>query len=191
MNFYLFFFSLYGVMILPLTLRFRLRLGKKSGYRLRMQAAGLPFVRKRTSDDHRDEQPIQEKEVAQTLASADLALLRAALNRQVLRRIFSMLKCTELELYGRFSFDDASLTALAFCGLTTVLGTLKRIGVLPDVFFWRLEADFKAEGTEILVQGIIRLRLGSLLPATALFARTYLRAKGRRSKEEAYAAASH
>ena len=72
MNPYLLGMSLYTLFILPVTLRFRVRLGGRSGYRLRLQAAGLPFARKRAPEDKRDERPFPRREMAQALAGTDL-----------------------------------------------------------------------------------------------------------------------
>ena len=88
MNLYFVFFTAYAALILPLTLRFRVRLGNRSGYRFRVQAAGLPFASQRKPDDTRDERPIEEREVALNLAGADFAMIRALLDARVRRRIF-------------------------------------------------------------------------------------------------------
>lgn len=188
MNLYFILFSVYAAAITPLTLRFRLRLGKQSGYRLQLQAAGLPFVRRRTSDDHSDEQPIQEQDVAQTLAGADMTLIRALLRPPVLRRLWQLFSWRELELYIRFSFVDAAYTALGFCMSRTLFQTLQTAGALPPIFKWRTEADFNAQGSELLFQGIVTFRLGSLLPAATTFALAYRRAQIGQRKVERHAA---
>lgn len=188
MNPYFILFSLYAAAITPLTLRFRLRLGKQSGYRLQLQAAGLPFVRRRTSDDRSDEQPIQEQDVAQTLAGANIPLIRALLRPSVLRRLWQLFNWRELELFIRFSFVDAAHTALSFCMSRTLLQALQTAGALPPVFKWQTEADFNAQGTELLFQGIVTFRLGSLLPAATTFALAYRRARAARHQSEHSAA---
>ena len=114
MNFYLLGLSFYGLMIMPVTLRFRLRLGKHPGYRVRVQAAGLPFARKRSDQDTRDEQPIEEKKVAQTLAQTDWTLVRAMLSPGVIKRLLTLPHFEQFSLIARFSFPDACHTALAF-----------------------------------------------------------------------------
>lgn len=182
MNPYFICFSLYSLLIMPLTLQFRLRLGKRSGYRLRLQAAGLPFVRKRTSEDNQDEQPIEEREVARTLAETDLALVRAALRKPVLKKVWHTLHWKELRLYALFSFSDAAQNALAFCLSQTLLQTLASTGALPPAFTWQTEVDFNGRGTEALFQGIVTFRLGSLFPAAALFISAYLKASDRKRR---------
>ena len=45
MNLYLLSLLIYSLMILPVSVHFRLRLGRQSGYRLEFRAAGLPLRR--------------------------------------------------------------------------------------------------------------------------------------------------
>lgn len=176
MNPYFICFSLYSLLMMPLTLQFRLRLGKRSGYRLRFQAAGLPFVRKRTTADRRDEQPLGEREVAHALAETNLTLARAALSKPVLKSVWRSLRWRELRLHALFSFSDAAQTALCFRLSSILLQALSAAGALPPAFACQTELDFGGRGTEVLFQGIVTFRLGSLLPAAALFIPAYLRA---------------
>lgn len=179
MNPYFVCFSAYAALILPLTLRFRVRLGGQAGYRLRLQAAGLPFVFRHAPEDKRDERPFPRREMAQALAHPDMALLRAALNGRVLSRALRGLEWRELDLYARFSFPDAAQTALWYGGTRTALRALNAAGALPPVLRWRLRADFSGQGTEAVVLGIVSFRLGSLLPVAAAFARAWLRERAR------------
>ena len=181
MNPYLLCLSAYALLILPLTLRFRLRLGKRSGYRFRVQAAGLPFVRRRTTDDRRDERPLREKTVATTLAAVDPALLRACLSPTVISRALRAVRVEALRLDARFDFADARRTAVWYAALSTALRTAALTGALPPRFSAGLTAGFAGSGTELLFQGILTLRLGSLLPAAAGFAKAYLRAARKKS----------
>ena len=50
MNLYLLSLLIYSLMILPVSIHFRLRLGRRSGYRLEFRAAGLPL--RRTGPEH-------------------------------------------------------------------------------------------------------------------------------------------
>lgn len=190
MNLYFLFLSAYAVLITPITVHWSLRLGSRCGYRVRLQAAGLPFVRKRGDDDATGEHPIREQDVAQSLASTDLALVRAALDARVRKRFLKALRLYSLHLNARISFADAALTALCFAALRTVLQTLLTCGLEPDALTGRVEADFGGKGTEVLVRGITGARLGSLGLTAILFGAAFVRArmKQAQSEEETYAA---
>lgn len=179
MNPYFWCFSAYATLIAPLALCFRLRLGRRSGYRVRLQAAGLPFARKRTSQKDEDERPIQEESVVEAIASANWPLIRAIVSGGVLPKLWAALHWESLSLCARFSSGDAAQTALGFSSLRTLLETLEAAHGLPAFFTWRAEADFKAEGTEWLLQGIAMARLGSLLPVAAALAAAWARERRR------------
>lgn len=170
MNPYFLGISLYALMILPVSLRFRFRLGKRSGYLVRFQAGGLPFAGKRGPEDRREERPFREEDAIDALTQADPTLIHAVLDGRVLGRFLRALEVRELEFYAHISFPDAAATALCYCGLCTLVHTLNAAGALPPAFRWRLRADFKGEGTEALAAGIVSFRLGSLLPVAAAFA---------------------
>lgn len=192
-NLYFLFFSAYALLITPITVRWSLRLGRRSGYRVRVQAAGLPFVRKREDDDPAEERPIREQDVAESLASADRALLRAALDPRVRQRALRCLRLQKLFVYARFSFEDACATALCYAAARTAVQTLALCHPAPGVLSGRVEADFHAKGSEVLVRGIVGARLGSLGLTAILFGAAFIRQRGRqsRAKEEQYATASH
>lgn len=193
MNLYFLFFSAYALLITPITVRWSLRLGRRSGYKVRVQAAGLPFARKRSEDDAKGERPIREQDVAKSLASADVPLLRTALQSHLRKRVARCLRLKRLTVYARFSFDDACMTALCYAAARTVLQTAALCRPAPGVLGGRVEADFRAQGSELLIQGISGARLGSLGLTAILFGAAVIRERGRqsRAKEEQYATASH
>ncbi|MEG0995788.1 MAG: hypothetical protein RSH26_02400 [Clostridia bacterium] len=184
MNPYFFFFAAYAVLITPITLRWGLRLGKDAGYSLRIQAAGMPFVRERKEDDRVGELPIREQEVARTLASTNLALLRAALHGKVLRRFLRAIHLESLHIRARLSFADASRTALCFAAARTLLQTLHACGVPMSKLSGHVTANFDFQGSEVLIRGIVAARLGSLGFAAILFGTAFLRAQGRQARPE-------
>ena len=73
--------------------------------------------------------------------------------------------------------EEAALNALCFCALRTLTETLRLTGALPGVFRCHLQADFSRSGTEALLEGIVGLRLGSLIPTMALMGSVYLRSR--------------
>lgn len=66
MNPYFWLFSLYAFLITPIRVHVSVRIGKGVWYRVRLQAAGLPFVRK--TDAPEAEEPVQQEDVARTLS---------------------------------------------------------------------------------------------------------------------------
>ena len=188
-NFYFLFFTAYAVLITPITLRLGLRLGKDAGYSVRVQAAGMPFARRRSEDDRAEELPIREQEVARTLASTNFALVRAALDLKALRRLLRAVHLESLHIRARFSFADASRTALCFAAVRTLLQTLRTCGVPMSRLGGHVTANFDGQGSEVLIRGIVAARLGSLGLAAILFGAAFIRAhaKQARLEEEPYA----
>ena len=85
---------------------------------------------------------------------------------------------------------DAALNALCFCALRTLTETLRRTGALPGVFRCRMQADFSQNGTDALLEGIVGLRLGSLIPTMALMGSVYLRSRRQYAQDGRTAALS-
>lgn len=193
MNPYLLAFSIYALLITPVTLHCSVRVGKAVRYRLRIQAAGLPFIRKTKEPPPQEERTVHEEDVARTLSEP---WIWPAIRAVGLRRLKRLLRAIHLEsayLHVRFSFDDAAATALCYAAVQTLLRTLACAGVLPRVLDGRVEMDFQAKGTEVFASGIISARLGSLGMAAIQLGAALLgeRARRNRSEEETYAAASH
>ena len=193
MNPYLLAFSIYALLITPVTLHCSVRVGKAVRYRLRIQAAGLPFIRKTKEPPPQEERTVHEEDVARTLSEP---WIWPAIRVVGLRRLKRLLRAIHLEsayLHVRFSFDDAAATALCYAAVQTLLRTLACAGVLPRVLDGRVEMDFQAKGTEVFASGIISARLGSLGMAAIQLGAALLgeRARRNRTEEETYAAASH
>lgn len=185
MNPYFWLFSLYAFLITPIRVHVSVRIGKGVWYRVRLQAAGLPFVRK--TDAPEAEEPVQQEDVARTLSGWQpfVQLVREGEVQKALR----VIHMETLYVHARFSFNDAALTALCYAGLHTLLRTLFHCGLSPRALSGRVEADFDGRGTQLFVRSIISARLGSLVPAAIRLWTAY--AKHARLKEETYAAASH
>lgn len=190
MNLYLLSLLIYSLMILPVSVHFRLRLGRQSGYRLEFRAAGLPLRRTGPPEDPDGETPVSRKKGLRKLLSADAALLRTLTDRTVLRRFLHMLHLRKCTVLLRLSMEDAALNALCFCGLRTLTETLRLTGALPGVFCCRMQADFSQNGTEALLEGIVGLRLGSLIPTMALMGSVYLRSRRQYAQDGRTAALS-
>ena len=193
MNPFLLAFSIYALLITPVTLHCSVRVGKAVRYRLRIQAAGLPFIRKTKEPPPQEERTVHEEDVARTLSEP---WIWPAIRAVGLRRLKRLLRAIHLEsayLHVRFSFDDAAATALCYAAVQTLLRTLACAGVLPRVLDGRVEMDFQAKGTEVFASGIISARLGSLGMAAIQLGAALLgeRARRNRTEEETYAAASH
>ena len=193
MNPYLLAFSIYALLITPVTLHCSVRVGKAVRYRLRIQAAGLPFIRKTKEPPPQEERTVHEEDVARTLSEP---WIWPAIRAVGLRRLKRLLRAIHLEsayLHVRFSFDDAAATALCYAAVQTLLRTLACAGVLPRGLDGRVEMDFQAKGTEVFASGIISARLGSLGMAAIQLGAALLgeRARRNRTEEETYAAASH
>ena len=193
MNPYLLAFSVYALLITPVTLHGSVRVGRAVRYRLRVQAAGLPFVRRTKEPPPQEERTVHEEDVARTLSEP---WIWPAIRAVGLRRLKRLLRAIHLEsayLHVRFSFDDAAATALCYAAVQTLLRTLACAGVLPRVLDGRVEMDFQAKGTEVFASGIISARLGSLGMAAIQLGAALLgeRARRNRTEEETYAAASH
>ncbi|NLO84049.1 MAG: hypothetical protein GX096_01260 [Clostridiales bacterium] len=190
MNLYFLFLSVYALLITPISIHWSLRLGKRLGYRIRLQAAGFPFIKKRKPNDNDQEQLIEQSDVAQSLAKADITVLKAVLDKKVRQRFFHSIHLTSLHLQARISMQDACATALCFSAATTLLETLALLKRLPSAMTGRINADFSDQGSEVYIEGIFSARLGSLGITAILLSAAYVRARSKQSqpKEEAYAA---
>ena len=193
MNPYLLAFSIYALLITPVTLHCSVRVGKAVRYRLRIQAAGLPFIRKTKEPPPQEERTVHEEDVARTLSEPWIWPAKRAVGLRRLKRLLRAIHLESAYLHVRFSFDDAAATALCYAAVQTLLRTLACAGVLPRVLDGRVEMDFQAKGTEVFASGIISARLGSLGMAAIQLGAALLgeRARRNRTEEETYAAASH
>lgn len=185
MNLYFWFLATWALCITPVTLHVSLRMGRRMRYRLRLQIAGLPFVRKTPMESPMDEQPVDEDAVARTLSPQGMRLLSAGIKSGALRLVLRHVHIEQMYAHVRFSFDDAAQNALCCAAACTVLQTLHRCCPRARRVQARLEADFGRRGTEVFVRGIVSVRLGSLALAAVRLAAALTR---QTEKEETYAA---
>jgi len=188
MNPYLLSLMIYLVLITPLRLFLRIRIGTKSSYLLRIQAAGLPFYRSRRDEDSSDEHPIDQQEMSQQLQSENLHLLRSLISKPILRLFFRSIQLKRLSVYVHISQPDAMQNALLYEAFRTTAETAGHI--VADRFPLRihLRTDFQGQGSEVLLRCIVSLRLGSLLPAAFMWLWRVFRLEKEPPKEENYAA---
>lgn len=185
MNMYFISLLVYLVLITPVRISLRLRTGRRPGYMLRLQAAGLPFYRRRRDEDAGDEKPIRQQDMTQQLKPENLRMLRTLLSRPVRSALRRAVRVEVLSCYVHISEPDAAKTALIYGALRAAALPLCS-GQLPLRI--HLHADHRGQGSEVLIRCIISLRLGSLFPAAVAWLRQQRRAALQASKEEEYAA---
>ncbi|MCI5956144.1 MAG: hypothetical protein MRZ54_04100 [Clostridiales bacterium] len=190
MNPYFLFFSLLALLGTPVSLHAGMRVGRELTYQIRVQAAGLPFMRRTGEEDRSQEQPVRQEDVARTVAETDPQLVLCAVKTVLSKRLFRLIHLESVYVHARLSFDDAALTALLFAAVRTVLETLAYCSAFPGKLTGRMEADFHANGSELFVRGIFMARLGSLLYAAAVVGAAIIKARAAqaRMEEETYAA---
>ncbi len=186
MNLYLLGLLVYMVLITPLRVSLRLRAGRRPGYLLRLQAAGLPFYRRRKDEDTGDETPVRQQELTDQMNLKNLRLLRILLSAAMRSRLKKFVHLERLSLYLHISQPDAAQTALLYGALQTVAAALAGQRTLPLRI--HLKADMQGQGSEALIRCIITLRLGSLFPAALVWFKQTRKAAKKASKEERYAA---
>lgn len=188
MNLYLISLMVYLLLITPLKLSLRIRLGRRTSYMLRVQAIGLPFYKSRRDEDPGDEQPIDQQGMTEQLEN--LKLLRSFLSKKVLRLFLRAAQIKWLSLYIHISQPDAMQNALLYGSLRTVADGVSRFAAGRFPLRIHLRTDYQGQGSEALVRCIVNLRVGSLLPAAVawLWHMVRLRAEREPLKEEDYAA---
>ncbi len=193
MNPYLISLMIYLLLITPLRLSFRLRIGRRAGYLIRLQAAGLPFYRRRRDEDPKDEVPIDQKDLRRTLRPERLRPMRILLQKPVRSRLLKAIHLEWLSLYVHISSPDAAQTALLYGSLRSAADAFIHASGSRLPVRIHLKCDFQGQGSQALLRGIVRLRLGSLFPAAFALIATLIRAQTAKdaSKEDLYAAASH
>lgn len=186
MNLYLFGLLIYMILITPLKISFRLRAGRRPGYLFRLQAAGLPFYRRRKDEDPGDETPVKQQEVAAQMNLKNLRYLRILLSASMRGSLRRIVHLEWLSVYIHISQPDAAQTALLYGALHALASMLGKQHTLPLRI--HLKADLRGQGSEALVRCIITLRLGSLFPAALAWFTQMRKAARKASKEEQYAA---
>ncbi len=188
MNLYFISLLVYLVLIMPLRLSIRVRLGRRNGYMLRLQAIGLPFYKSRRDEDSGDEQPIDSREMTEQLNTDKLRMLRSLLSLPVRRQLRRAVRVEWLSVYAHISQKDAMQNAVIYGTLVSITETLRQI--IGSAFPLRihLRTDFQGQGSEALVRCIASLRLGSLFPAAIAWLWQIYKRRQALSKEEDYAA---
>ena len=123
MNPYLLAFSIYALLITPITLHVSVRVGRQVRYRLRAQAAGLPFLRKIKEPQPQEEHTVHEEDVARTLSEPWIWPALRAIGLKRLRRALHAVHLESAYLHVRFSFDDAAVTALCYAALAELIAS--------------------------------------------------------------------
>jgi len=184
MNWYFWLFAIYALLITPVTAHVSLRIGRGVRYRLRMQAAGLPFIRKSEDGESAEEKMVNSQQMAKGLFALDGRMLFSLFRAGHFQRVFKAFHLQSAWVHVRLSFADAAQTALGYAMLRAVLQTL--LGCLPDpqVIRGRAEMNFEAEGSEIFVRCILSARLGNLAAAMVRMGATMLRLRAAAITEE-------
>jgi hypothetical protein len=174
-NLYFLAFSVYGLLILPLRLHFRITLARESSYFIRVEAIGLPVpgLRRAGRKDPSREKPAPEK--AHALSEINLKWLRCLTEKTIFRKVCRLGRLSAMHLHLRIAFGDAAATALGYSFSRTLLGVLEKTGALPDVFTANLQADFAHSEPALSLEGIITVRLGKLMGTFLSLGRAYLR----------------
>ena len=94
MNLYFWLFLLYAVLITPVGVRVHVRVDQGIHYRIRIQAAGLPFIYGGKADQGRSEGQIQ----ADRMKNWDLALFVQLLHEKHIQRALRSLEWRKVEL---------------------------------------------------------------------------------------------
>ena len=196
MNPYFVCFAIAAVLIAPLTVAVDAELGRRTRYRLRLLAAGLPmrrqylrvlFSRRRVLVEERGLFTAKSEERALALPKVNAAIVRTLLSPKLWRCLLGGVKLERLMI--RVALRDASRTALVYAAVATVLRSLNEAGKLPPTA--GVSADFSGESTRLYASCIISVRTGRLLLTTATAGVLLLRALAaakERTKEQSYAA---
>ncbi len=196
MNYYLLFFGLYALGIVPVTLRVELRLGKGFFYRLRLGIAGAGLGKrggKGLAKGMEDlaEAPGEERDMTEELLGINRATLKTLLSKSLWRIASGMVVQGKIWVYLRSAFPDAAATALFYSAACALQEALRQRGQGPIRWQSQTEISFQGEGTRLHLRGIFVVRLGSLALLAAQALAIYRGAgaeKARRLKEEPYAA---
>ena len=190
MNPYFLFFSFCTLLGTPVSLHAGIRVGRRISYQIKVQAAGLPFMRRTGDGDRSQERPVRQEDVARTVATTDPQRLLCVLKTILSKRLLRLIQLESVYVHAKLSFTDAALTALLFSAARTVLETLACCSAYPSRLKGRMEADFHADGSELFIRGIFMARLGSLMYAAVVVAAAIIRASAAqaRMEEETYAA---
>lgn len=192
MNGYFWLFALCALLATPVTAHVQLRIGRGVHYRLRLQAAGLPFLRKKEAESNEGEKTLHSRQMAKGLFAADGRMLYSLFRGGHLKRTLKAFHLQSVWVHIRLSFADAAQTALCYAALRTILQTVLSCHSSADILRGRVEADFQSQGTEIFLRCILSTRLGILTAALIRTGAAMIRLRVKTRTEERYdAQASH
>lgn len=189
MNWYFWGFSLYALLITPLQTSACIRIGRDVRYRVRFRVAGFPAGSRRWKAD--EEEKVDSNRLAKGIIRLDKGLLWQLMKTGEVKRMLGVVRLDGVSVYARLSFRDAALTALCFSSLRTFLQTLALCIPKPLVIKGRVDADFRAQGTEVMVECMIFARLGNLLASGVRLWAALMRARASLLKQEENNAASY
>lgn len=192
MNGYFWLFALCALLMTPVTAHVSLRIGQGVRYRLRIQAAGLPFIRRSEEGNGAEEKMVDSQQMAKGIFKLDGRMLFSLFREGHFQRVWKAFRLQSAWVHVRLSFADAAQTALCYAALRTVLQTLLGCLADPRVIHGRAEMNFEAEGSEIFVRCILSARLGNIAAAMVRMGAAMLRLRTAAITEEGtYAEASH
>lgn len=194
MNFYFLFLGIYSLLILPLTIRLEVKLGKGFMVRMRISVTGIPAVGRRFrlgSKGQLGEEPeakgtVEETEsdILEALADITPDLRRAALSKSIRETAKRTVHCAALWARVRISFQDAAATALCYASLSIFFDVLRLCGVHSRRLDVKTEVDFGGHGTQAEAGGILLARLGSLALVASMLAVMSRKEKAARKDKE-------
>lgn len=172
-------FSVYGVLILPLRLHFRLTLAKKSSYFVRVEAVGLPVPGLRRAGRKKTPQEEASPKKAHALSEINVRWLQCLMEKPIFSKVCRLGKLSFLHLDLYIAFGNAAATALLYSFSRTLLTVLGKTGALPEASTTEIRADFQSAEPSLSLEGIITVRLGKLMGTFLSLVRAYLRRAGR------------
>lgn len=192
MNVYFWLFGIAGILSVPMTLQATLRMDGKIHYHIRLRAGGLPLAEKDEQGEGAEEK-VFSRQTARGLFTLDGRVVWPMIHQGHLVRAVKVMRLEKLYVRIRLSFQDAATTAMSFAALRILVQTLLSCVQTTLPLDGRVEMNYAAQGSEVLVRSIFSARLGSLLAAALRLMLAALRVRRGilKTEEEHYAAASH
>ena len=188
MNGYFWLFAIWALCITPISAQVSVRIGNGVHYRVRLQAAGLP-VMKRAQDGKEDqEEKLDGRKAVKGVFALDGPVLGHLLREGHLGRALGAWHVQSVYVHARISQQDAAQTALFFALARTVMSALFKAPSVRRKLSAGIKADYQAQGSEVFIRCILTARLGNLVWEAARFAAAIHQI---RIREEDQYAASH
>lgn len=189
MNWYFWFFSLYALLITPLQTSACIRFGRDVRYRVRFRVAGFPAGSKRWKAN--EEEKVDSRRLAKGMIRLDKRLVWNLIRSGEVKRMLGAVRLEAVTVHARLSFQDAAATALCFAAVRTFLQTMALCAPERFVLKGRVDTDFRAQGTEVMVECMVWGRLGNLLAGGVRLLAACVRARANLLKQEENNAASY